>query len=156
MALAHRPPLLLLDEPTDGLDPVMRDQTIRALIDHLSEARTTLLLSTHHVGEVERLADHLGVLSNGELRAQIPLQALHSGLRRYRAEIPVGWTGNSAWSCNILKRADTDTTLDWIVWGPEANVVEVLTRSGAAIHSVIPLTLEEATLAFLSVPAGGP
>ncbi|MEO6778486.1 MAG: ABC transporter ATP-binding protein, partial [Gemmatimonadaceae bacterium] len=61
MALAHRPPLLLLDEPTDGLDPYMRDETLGVLADHLAESQTTVVISTHHVEEVERLADHIGV-----------------------------------------------------------------------------------------------
>src|SRR5665213_1608712 len=60
MALAHRPPLLLLDEPTDGLDPLMRDETLGVIADHLADSPTTVVLSTHHVEEVERLADHIG------------------------------------------------------------------------------------------------
>ena len=46
MALAHRPPLLLLDEPTDGLDPVARDETFGVLVEHLADTATTVVLST--------------------------------------------------------------------------------------------------------------
>jgi ABC-type branched-subunit amino acid transport system ATPase component len=56
MALAHRPPLLILDEPTDGLDPVMRDEALGALSAHMADTPTTVLLSTHHVMEMEHLA----------------------------------------------------------------------------------------------------
>ena len=59
-ALAHRPPVLLLDEPTDGLDPLVREELMALLADHMADSPTTLLWSTHHVDEVERMADHVG------------------------------------------------------------------------------------------------
>ena len=152
MALAHRPPLLILDEPTDGLDPVMRDETIRILVEHLAETPTTLLLSTHHVSEVERLADHIGVLANGELRAQLPLQSLLNGVRRYRAEIPPGWDALSRLGTSVLRRTTTPTEVDCVVWGDESRVTNVLSASGATVRSAARLTLEEATLALLTKP----
>nr|XP_061810387.1 nod factor export ATP-binding protein I-like [Nerophis lumbriciformis] len=68
-ALAHRPALLLLDEPTDGLDPLARDLVFGLLAEHLAESPTTALISTHLVHELEGLADCLGVLDRGQLRA---------------------------------------------------------------------------------------
>ncbi|HEX2186086.1 MAG TPA: ABC transporter ATP-binding protein, partial [Chloroflexota bacterium] len=93
LALAHRPPLLLLDEPTDGLDPVMRDETLGMLAEHVAETGCTVLVSTHLVHEVDRLADHLGVIQGGRLTAQLARDTLHRMLRRYRADIPEGWRG---------------------------------------------------------------
>ena len=63
MALAHRPGLLLLDEPTDGLDPVIRDRFFAVLASHLAENETTVLISSHLVYESELFADHLGVFA---------------------------------------------------------------------------------------------
>lgn len=62
LALAHWPPVLLLDEPMDGLDPTIRDRALAGLASHLARSSTTMLLTTHHVQEVERLADHVGVM----------------------------------------------------------------------------------------------
>ena len=62
LALAHRPPLLLLDEPADGLDPVIRNRAFAQLAEHLADSPTTVLIATHHIHEVESLADHVGVL----------------------------------------------------------------------------------------------
>jgi ABC-2 type transport system ATP-binding protein len=152
MALAHRPPLLVLDEPTDGLDPVMRDETIRALVDHLADTPTTVLLSTHHVSEVDRLADHVGVLAAGELRAQLPLHALLAGLRRYRADIPPGWSGLGALGADVVRRSTMRTEVDCTVWGDEAHVIARLSTTGASVRSSAALTLEEATLALLTKP----
>ncbi|MDB4887183.1 MAG: ABC-type multidrug transport system, ATPase component [Gemmatimonadetes bacterium] len=153
MALAHRPPLLILDEPTDGLDPVMRDETIRVLVEHLADSPTTVLLSTHHVSEVESLADHVGVLSGGELRAQLPLSALRQGIRRYRAEIPAGWDALSTFGTAVLRRATTKTEIDCTIWGHEGDIINRLASSGAAVRSANALSLDEATLALLTKPA---
>jgi ABC-2 type transport system ATP-binding protein len=65
LALAHRPPVLLLHEPTDGLDPVVRSRTLFLL--HLADTSTTILISTHQIHELESLADHVGVLRDGRL-----------------------------------------------------------------------------------------
>ena len=93
LALAHRLPLLLLDEPTDGLDHVVRDETLSILSEHLADSPTTVVVSTHRVYEVEPLVDHVGVLAEGRLLGQLPRDELHGGLLRYWAEsrrAPVG------------------------------------------------------------------
>ena len=149
MALAHRPPLLLLDEPIDGLDPLMRDETLGLLAEHLSSTPTTVLLSTHHVQEVERLADHIGVLRTGELRAQMNLAELRAGLRRYRAEVPDGWNGVPSMNGAVLRRVTAPHEVEWTIWGAEADVTRTLTAAGATVRETSPLSLHEATLALL-------
>lgn len=150
MALAHRPPLLLLDEPTDGLDPFMRDETLGVLADHLAASPTTVVLSTHHVEEVEGLADHIGVLRNGELRAQMSRDDLNSGLRRYRVEVPDGWSGVASLDGTVLRRVAASREVQWTVWGPEAEIVQKLTGSGGTVREVARLSLIDATLALLN------
>ena len=150
MALAHRPPLLLLDEPTDGLDPLMRDETLGVIADHLAESETTVVLSTHHVEEVERLADHIGVLRSGELRAQMSRADLDAGLRRYRVEVPEQWAGVASLNGSVLRRVTTPREVQWTVWGHESEIVQKLTGAGGTVREVVSLTLLDATLALLN------
>ena len=150
MALAHRPPLLLLDEPTDGLDPLMRDETLGVIADHLAESETTVVLSTHHVEEVERLADHIGVLRSGELRAQMSRADLDAGLRRYRVEVPEQWPGVASLNGSVLRRVTTTREVQWTVWGHESEIVQKLTGAGGTVREVVSLTLLDATLALLN------
>jgi len=150
MALAHRPPVLLLDEPTDGLDPVMRDETVGLLAEHLAETPTTVLISTHLVHETETLADHIGVLRAGRLQAQMPVSELHRHLRRYRAEVPEGWQGMQTLNGAVIRRKQTGRELQWTVWGEERSIVDHFARSGATVREASTLSLEQATLALLS------
>jgi ABC-2 type transport system ATP-binding protein len=150
MALAHRPPLLLLDEPTDGLDPYMRDETLGVLADHLAETQTTVVLSTHHVEEVERLADHIGVLRSGQLRAQMSREDLDAGLRRYRVEVPDKWAGVASLDGSVLRRVTAPREVQWTVWGPEADVAQKLSAAGGTVREVARLSLLDATLALLN------
>jgi len=152
MSLAHRPPVLILDEPTDGLDPVMRDEMFRVLTDHLSDTPTTVLFSTHHVGEVERLADHIGVLADGQLRAQLPLHDLRNQMRRYRASIPPGWQGGHLFRERVMRRITTHNEIDWTVWGEEESVARELAGAGASVRDISLFTLEETTLLLLTRP----
>lgn len=150
MALAHRPPLLLLDEPTDGLDPVMRDETLGLLAEHVAQTGCTALVSTHLVHEVDRLADHLGVIRNGRLDAQLTRDHLHRMLRRYRADIPEGWSGVPGLDGTVVKRGGVGREIQWSVWGHEPEVVRLLAASGATVRDAAPLTLEDAAIALLS------
>jgi ABC-2 type transport system ATP-binding protein len=149
LALAHRPPLLLLDEPTDGLDRLVRDELLGILAEHLVETPTTILMSTHLIHEVDPLADHLGVLRDGRLVAQLPRDRLHRMLRRYRAEVPAGWIPPDVLERAVVHRTGSGREIRWIVWGEEAEVAAHLARAGATLREASPLTLDDAVLALL-------
>jgi ABC-2 type transport system ATP-binding protein len=67
LALAHKPPLLVLDEPSSGLDPVVRRDILEAIIRTVAEEGRTILFSSHLLEEVERVSDHLAMMHNGRL-----------------------------------------------------------------------------------------
>ncbi len=149
LALAHRPPLLLLDEPTDGLDPVMRDETLALLAGHLAESPTTVLISTHRVYEMEGMADHVGVLHQGRLLAQTSRERLHRMLRRYLVEVPEGWTAEPDLE-GVVRKAGNGRELQWTVWGEEAEVSERFARAGGTVRAVTPLSLDDAAITLLA------
>lgn len=78
LALAPRPPLLVLDEPTAGVDPVTRREVLDLLRQQADEHAQTVLFSTHHISEVERIGDRVGVLHEGTLAYEGPLDGLRS------------------------------------------------------------------------------
>ena len=148
-ALAHRPPVLLLDEPTDGLDPLAREELGSVLVDHVAESPTTVLWCTHHVHEVERLADHVGILHGGRLLLQAPRDVLRGRLRRYRAQVPDGWAGAPGLNGEVLLREGAGREIAWTVWGEEREVAGRLAEAGAAVREASVLSLEDATVALL-------
>ena len=150
LALAHRPALLLLDEPTDGLDPVVRNRTLTHLAEHLADTPTTVMIATHHIHEVESLADHVGVLSAGRLVAQMSRDELRRTVRRYRVEVPEGWEPPAELRTRSPRRSRGGRELQWTLAGEERDVTARLTAAGATIREVAPLALEDAALAFLS------
>ena len=150
-ALAHRPRLLLLDEPTDGLDPLARDRIVGLLARHMADSPTTLLISTHLVYEVEGLADCVGVLNRGQLVAQVRRSDLQELLQRYLLEIPAGWSGPPAIDGRILSREGGDRQAAWIVWGEHEKVIATLKASGATVRDTEPLTLDRAARVLLSM-----
>ena len=80
-SLAYRPDLVVLDEPFTGLDPVVRDELIRGLLDVSGDRPATVLISSHDIDDVERLADWVGFMSDGRVQFAEPVPAL---LRRFR------------------------------------------------------------------------
>jgi ABC-2 type transport system ATP-binding protein len=150
LALAHRPPLLLLDEPTDGLDPVVRNRTLAHLAEHLADTPTTVVVATHHIHEVESLADHVGVLIGGRLVAQMSRDELRRTVHRYRAEVPEDWQTPPELQTPSLRRSRGGREVQWTLIGEERDVTARLAATGATVRDVTPLALEEAALAFLT------
>lgn len=150
MALAHRPPLLLLDEPGDGLDHIARDRALSILTEHLADSPTTVLISTHRAYEFERLVDHVGVLQNGVLLGQTTRDQLRRMLRRYRADVPDGWSAPADLRSMAIRPSALGRQIDWTIWGEESQVVRRLTSAGAVVRESATLSLDEAAVALLT------
>ena len=150
LALSHRPPLLLLDEPTDGLDPVMRKRLLEVLVAHLADTETTVLLSTHQINEVESLAEHVGILRKGRLIVQQSREALQRTVRRYRVAVPEGWVLPTELEHVGVRWSAGRRELQCTMMGEERDVVARLDGSGARVTDVSTLAVDEAALAFLA------
>jgi ABC-2 type transport system ATP-binding protein len=146
-ALAYRHPVLLLDEPSNALDPPAREKLFAVLVEHRTASPTTLLWATHHVHEAGCLADHVGVLREGKLLFQGPRGELH--LRRYCAQVPEGWVGAPGLNGEVLLREGRHGEIAWTVWGEEDQVVGKLAAAGATVREAAPLSLEDATVALV-------
>lgn len=84
LALSVRPRLLVLDEPTGGLDPVWRRQFLQAMTREVAESETTVFLSSHILSDVERVADWLGIIAQGQLKTVRRLDDLKYNERTIR------------------------------------------------------------------------
>ena len=84
LAIAHQPELLILDDPTSGLDPVVRRQFLQGIIEVIHQQERTVFFSTHIVTEVERVADWVGILNDGELILSQPMEKLKDSVKKIR------------------------------------------------------------------------
>ena len=90
LALAHRPEVLILDEPTSGLDPLVREEFIDGVLMTGGESNRTTLFSSHHVDDVERIADEIGIMFNGQLIMHESVDDMRSRVKRIRAVLKDG------------------------------------------------------------------
>ena len=147
LVLAQRPRLLILDEPTDGLDPVVRRDVLSALLDFCSQGSTTVFISSHLVHELERICDWVGVLDRGRLVAELPMHAFKSGIKRIRVENPPSLIGDTPF---VLVARET-TTMDeiWVVRGWQPPMVQWFEGTGAHVKEIVDLDLEEGFVELL-------
>lgn len=80
-SLAYRPRLLVLDEPFSGLDPLVRDEFIRGVLEITEREQWTIFISSHDIDEVERLADWVGIIAGGELKVSESITNLQERFR---------------------------------------------------------------------------
>ncbi|PYS83902.1 MAG: ABC transporter ATP-binding protein [Acidobacteria bacterium] len=84
LALAYNPELIILDEPTSGLDPIVRRDFIENIVSEISEAGKTVLFSSHIVEEVERVADYVGIINDGEMLLVNSIDEIKASYKRVR------------------------------------------------------------------------
>ena len=80
LAISCRPEILLLDEPVDGLDPVMRRQIMSIILEDVAENGTTVLVSSHNLRELEDICDHVGIMHQGKMMLERSLSALQENM----------------------------------------------------------------------------
>src|SRR5712664_1605951 len=140
LALAQEAEVLILDEPTAGLDPVMVDEILRTLIeDHVSQGRT-IFVSSHHMGEVEQICDWVGILEGGRLLLESRLEEIR---QEFRLVIASG-EGLPVAAATDVVSATTDGRFRRYVVAREAErFAAELRNQGATILEITPLGLRE-------------
>lgn len=148
LALAQKPDLLVLDEPTDGLDPVVRRDVLEALLTYVSDRDATVLISSHMVHELERICDWIGVMDRGGLVAELPMREFKNGIKRLHI------TGGSALLDNlpftVLSRQPANGAVEqWLVRGWEPDMRGHIEAAGATVTDIIDLDLEDGFVEML-------
>jgi ABC-2 type transport system ATP-binding protein len=149
LALSQRPDLLVLDEPTDGLDPMVRRDAMSAVLEYVAETKATVFVSSHLVHELERICDWVGVLDHGRMVAELPIDVFKKGVKRLRLSDPPGDVGNAPFAVLSRGRNGSGSSEVWVVRGWEDSMSEYLQSRGANVREVIDLDLEEVFVEFL-------
>jgi len=138
-AIAQRSRLLILDEPTTGLDPIALDELLRLLVEDCTAEGRTIFLSTHQLAEIEQIADYIGIMDRGKILLEGPLDDIRSSFRRITvtgANLP---TANPA----ILRTKREAHATQFIVQRAPDTFAADLIANGATIVDSTPLSLNE-------------
>jgi ABC-2 type transport system ATP-binding protein len=132
-ALAHRPQLLLLDEPFSGLDPIVRHEVLTAVMGHLRDEGRTVVVVSHSMGDVERIADRVVMIDGGKITMEADLEDVQRRARRVGVSLKPGNDGWTPPGSPDMTRAGDDVTLVYLDW--EERYDELL-RADAALTDV--------------------
>ena len=150
LALAQRPSLLVLDEPTEGLDPVVRRDVLAAVLDYISDTGATVFISSHLVHELERICDWVGVMDEGRVVAELPMQHFKNGIKRLRVvDAPAAPNGIPFTLLSRQHENGSGSGETWIVRGWAPPMRHYFDSVGATLRDVIDLDLEESFVELL-------
>ena len=141
LALCMRPELLVLDEPVDGLDPVMRRQVWSLVLADVAEYGTTVLVSSHNLRELEDVCDHVGIMDHGRLLLERSLSELQGGTVKVLVALPEG--GALPEGLPILHESRTGRMRTLIVRADADTAAAMFAECQPMYLDVVPLNLEE-------------
>ena len=141
IALSCCPELLLLDEPVDGLDPVMRRQVWSLLLQDVAERGTTVLVSSHNLRELEDVCDHVGIMDRGKMLLERPLSEMQENTVKIQLALPDDAALPEG--LDILHETKTGRLRQLILRGRAEDVSARLAACHPFFLDVLPLSLEE-------------
>lgn len=141
LAMSMRPDVLILDEPVDGLDPVMRRQVWSLAMADVAENGTTVLVSSHNLRELEDVCDHVGIMNGGKLLLERTLSDLQDNIAKVLVALPDGT--DLPEGLDIVHLSTTGRLYTLILRGNTAELTNILSTAQPLFMDVVPLTLEE-------------
>ena len=137
LALSTRPEVLILDEPVDGLDPVMRRQVMSLILSDVAEYGTTVLISSHNLRELEDVCDHVGIMDHGKMLLEKSLADMQGNTHKLQL------VGDTPAGLDILHESSSGRLKTLIVRGQAWEISTKAAAAKPAYFDVLPLSLEE-------------
>ncbi|MBO5617467.1 MAG: ABC transporter ATP-binding protein [Pseudobutyrivibrio sp.] len=142
LSIAARPELMILDEPVDGLDPVMRRQIWSLIMSDVAEHGLTVLVSSHNLRELEDVCDHVGIMNHGKILIERSLDELQTSITKIQLAFE-GDMPSLPPEVQVLKRITTGRVHTLIVKGEPRAAEQTISALNPLLMDVLPLTLEE-------------
>ena len=137
LALAMRPKVLILDEPVDGLDPVMRRQVMSLILSDVAEYGTTVLISSHNLRELEDVCDHVGIMDHGKMLLEKSLADMQGTTHKLQI------VGGVPEGLEVLHESSSGRLKTLICRGQAWEISTKAAAATPAYFDVLPLSLEE-------------
>ena len=137
LAICCRPDVLILDEPVDGLDPVMRRQVMSLILSDVAERGTTVLISSHNLRELEDVCDHVGIMDHGKMLLEKSLADMQGNTHKLQM------VGTAPACLEILHESTSGRLSTYIVRGNASEISDIVAAAEPIYYDVLPLSLEE-------------
>lgn len=141
IAVSMRPDIMILDEPVDGLDPVMRRQIWSVIMSDVAENGTTVLVSSHNLRELEDVCDHVGIMNNGKIMIEHSLSDLQENIVKIQLALPDG--KELPEGLDILHKNVNGRLQSLIVHGKSDDILARIATAEPMFVDAVPLSLEE-------------
>ena len=137
LAISTRPDVLILDEPVDGLDPVMRRQVWNLILDDVAQRGTTVLISSHNLRELEDVCDHVGIMDKGRMLLERNLADMQGNT------VKLQLVGTLPEGLDVLHQSVSGRLSTYVLRGTAEAVEALVGAQDPAYFDVLPLSLEE-------------
>ena len=137
LSICTHPELLILDEPVDGLDPVMRRQVWSLLLSEVAQRETTVLVSSHNLRELEDICDHVGIMDHGRMLLERSLADMQGSTHKLQI------VGNVPLDLQVLHESNSGRLKTLVVRGDAEEIAQKVKATEPAYFDVLPLSLEE-------------
>ena len=137
LSICTRPDLLVLDEPVDGLDPVMRRQVWSLLMSDVAQHGTTVLISSHNLRELEDICDHVGIMDHGKMLLERSLADMQGSTHKLQI------VGNVPDGLDILHESASGRLKTLILRGDAKTIEAAVAAANPDYFDILPLSLEE-------------
>ena len=137
LTICTRPDLLILDEPVDGLDPVMRRQVWNLILSDVAQRETTVLISSHNLRELEDICDHVGIMDHGKMLLERSLADMQG------STVKLQIVGPSPTELEVLHESNSGRLKTLVVRGTCEEVEALVKPLNPAYYDILPLSLEE-------------
>ncbi len=141
LTMSMCPEVIILDEPVDGLDPVMRRQVWSILLSDVAERGTTVLVSSHNLRELEDVCDHVGIMNHGKMLVERSLDQLQDNI--VKIQLAFDDKGRLPEGLEILHQSSTGRLQQLILRGRAEEISARIMAANPLFLDVVPLSLEE-------------
>ena len=137
LTICIRPDVLILDEPVDGLDPVMRRQVWNIILSDVAQRGTTVLISSHNLRELEDICDHVGIMDHGKMLLEKSLADMQGATHKIQI------VGDLPEDMDILHETSTGRLRTLILRGDAQEIHSRIAATNPTFFEMLPLSLEE-------------
>lgn len=137
LTICTRPDVMILDEPVDGLDPVMRRQVWNLILSDVADHETTVLISSHNLRELEDICDHVGIMDHGKMLLERSLADMQG------STVKLQLVGEVPQDLQVLHESQTGRMKTLIVRGSVEEITAKISPTAPTYYDILPLSLEE-------------